>query len=122
MYYDWIGAYGYAAYGEAAAAGAAAAGAERAASRAESALLQLQDQIDRQALLIRSLLVLMDKKGMTNEAEFRQLLEEVDLSDGRRDGKYRPQQTPRSCPKCQKTNSKRAVVCMYCGAPLSHEM
>ena len=86
--------------------------------RHEMALANVQEQLERQALVIRSLLEVCARKGLFTDPEFRQVLDEVDLSDGRRDGKLKPQGGPRVCPNCGKTNSRRAVGCMYCGEPL----
>ncbi|MBX3458397.1 MAG: zinc ribbon domain-containing protein [Planctomycetes bacterium] len=116
MYYGWI--HGYYARESANRAGASALDAKDAARRAENAMVRLEDAIDRQALIIRTLLSICEQKGVFNEAEFKQLMNDVDLSDGRLDGKFKPQATPRACPSCGKTNGKRAVTCMYCGVPL----
>lgn len=117
MNYEWVGAVNAA---DARSSRLASTATE--AKRADHALVALQEQIDQQALLIRSLLVLVDRKGLTTEKDFKALLEEVDLSDGKRDGKYRPTQVPKGCPKCKKTNSRRAAVCMYCGTELAHNI
>jgi hypothetical protein len=113
MYYGWVHNY----YDHSAARNAAI-DAGSAANRAENALAHLQDALDRQALVIRTLLTACEKAGLYTEQQFRELLDEVDLSDGRLDGKFKPQPAPRECPSCSKVNSKRAVSCMYCGAIL----
>ncbi|MCB9933450.1 MAG: zinc ribbon domain-containing protein [Planctomycetes bacterium] len=116
MYYGWI--HGYYAYEASTSAANSAVDAASSARRAENALARLEDALDRQALIIRTLLSMCEAKGLFNEPEFRELMNEVDLSDGRLDGKFKPQAMPRSCPNCGKTNGKRAVTCMYCGAQL----
>lgn len=116
MYYGWI--HGYTAREGANRASQSALDAKDAARRAENALARLEDAMDRQALIIRTLLSICEKKGLFNEPEFREFMNDVDLSDGRLDGKFKPQATPRACPACGKTNGKRAVTCMYCGVPL----
>jgi hypothetical protein len=116
MYYGWV--HGYYSAGASLSAQNAASDASSAARRAENAMARMEDALDRQALIIRTLLTACEKKGLFNEAEFRELVNEVDLSDGRLDGKYKPQQGPVGCPSCGKTNGKRAVTCMYCGVPL----
>ena len=113
MYYGWVHGY-YASQ----AAAHSASDANQAANRAENALARLEDALDRQALIIRTLLTACEKAGIFNEDQFRALVTEVDLSDGRLDGKYKPQMGPQGCPQCGKTNGKRAVKCMYCGAVL----
>lgn len=116
MYYGWV--HGYRSAGASHGAQSAAIDANGASRRAENALALMEDALDRQALIIRTLLMACEKKGLFNEAEFRELVNEVDLSDGRLDGKYKPKQGPVGCPSCGKTNGKRAVTCMYCGVPL----
>jgi hypothetical protein len=113
MYYNWISVNSLASR-----ARDSAIDANDAARRAENALSRLEDMADRQTLVIRTLLTACEKAGLFNEAQFRELMNDVDLSDGRLDGKFKPQVTPRECPTCHKVNGKRAVTCMYCGNPL----
>ncbi|MCB9894345.1 MAG: zinc ribbon domain-containing protein [Planctomycetes bacterium] len=114
MYYGWV----HNSYGAARQAAHAATDAESSARRAENAMARLEDAIERQTLIIRSLLEVCSRKGVFTEDEFREIVTEVDLSDGRLDGKYKPQLGPQQCANCGKTNGKRAVTCMYCGNPL----
>ena len=113
MYYGWVQNYGAAQR-----ASNSANDAESAARRAENTTARLEDALERQALIIRTLLEACSRKNLFTEDEFRELLTEIDLSDGRLDGKYKPQQGPQECTNCGKTNGKRAVTCMYCGTPL----
>ncbi|MCF6228756.1 MAG: hypothetical protein L3J82_08880 [Planctomycetes bacterium] len=87
--------------------------------KAETLKLDIEDAMARQALIIRSLLTLLERKGLTNDDEFRALVNEVDLSDGKLDGKYAPEAKPTECPKCLKVNGRRAIKCMYCGESLT---
>ncbi|MBK8205746.1 MAG: zinc-ribbon domain-containing protein [Planctomycetes bacterium] len=114
MHYGWIGQSAT----NSRRAESAASDAASSARKAESAMARLEDLIDRQMLVIRSLLTMCEKKGLFNEPEFRELMNEVDLSDGRLDGKFKPEAAPQNCPSCGKVNGKRAVTCMYCGVPL----
>lgn len=116
MYYGWI--RGYYSHQHAANAREDALDANQSARRAENATAFLKDALDRQALIIRSLLTMCERKGIFKEEELREIMNEIDLSDGKLDGKFTPQAQPRSCPSCGKTNGKRAVSCMYCGAQL----
>lgn len=114
MYYGWIN--GFARIERETTRNAVEA--EAAARRAEGALERLEDQIQRQALIIRSLLEACTRKDVFSEQEFRELVNEIDLSDGKADGKYKPQPGPRRCPKCGKINGRSAVSCMYCSEDL----
>ena len=116
MYYGWV--HGYYSHQHAANAREDALDANQAARRAENATAFLKDALDRQALIIRSLLTMCERKGVFNEGEFREIMNEIDLSDGKLDGKFKQNAGPRGCPSCGKNNGKRAVTCMYCGAQL----
>lgn len=117
MYSDWVGRFlgGTAASRE---IGKELGKAQSAASRAENALDRMRDTTDRQALIIRTLLTICERKGVFSEQEFRDVMNEIDLSDGRLDGRFKDKPKPRECPECAKINGKRAVSCMYCGAIL----
>ncbi len=114
MYYGWVNGFLHAERETARNASAA----ESAARRAENALGRLEDQLQRQALIIRALLEICASKAVFNEKEFRELVNEIDMSDGRLDGKFKPQQGPRQCPECGKVNGRSAITCMYCTADL----
>lgn len=114
MYYGWVNGFLHAERESARNATAA----ESAARRAESALERVEDQLQRQALIIRALLEMCANKNMFSEKEFRELVNDIDMSDGRLDGKFKPQAGPRQCPECGKVNGKSAMNCMYCRAVL----
>jgi hypothetical protein len=116
MYYGWF--HHYYLHGVVNSATDAAGDAASSARSARSTAERMADSLDRQALIIRTLLTFCEKKGLFNEQEFRELMNEIDLSDGQLDGKFRPQHGPQTCPSCGKTNGKRAVSCMYCGTQL----
>ena len=92
--------------------------ARRQSADAQLSVALLEDEIARQALVIQTLLVICEKKGLFNEAEFRQALETLDLSDGVRNGKVKKAKTPLPCPQCSKKNSYKALKCIYCGTEL----
>jgi len=113
MYYPWIGMY---LYGRQVAV--TAGRAEQAARKADEAIDRSRDLLERQALIIRALLEACTRKNLFTEEEFRDLVNEIDLSDGRLDGKYSPKAGPRECVECGKPNGKHALTCMYCGEDL----
>ena len=119
MAFGWVGGYHFARRIDAMSGIAGSvADAKSAARTARSEVLQLEDEMARQALIIKSLLVICEQKGLFSEPEFRRLVDEVDLSDGRLDGKYAPKQEIRVCPQCNKNNGKTRTKCMYCGTEL----
>jgi hypothetical protein len=62
--------------------------------------------------------IMRDRHGVS-EAEFEAKVREIDLRDGRLDGKLRvATPAPRSCPACGRPNGGTRVACLYCSAPL----
>ena len=97
----------------------AASEARRATSKADAVVQEyarLQRRLERLSLATQAMWELLrDNSGLTEEDLQTKILE-VDLRDGRTDGKMQSQIT--DCPNCgAKTNSKR-TLCVMCGAPL----
>jgi len=59
---------------------------------------------------------LLRDNGTFDEEQLMDKIEEVDLRDGRADGKIGP--TPIACPECKRRANSRRQKCMYCGASL----
>lgn len=78
-------------------------------------LEQLEARVERQNLLIQTLLMLLLEKKVIGEEEFRKWLIYVDELDGKRDGRLKADNTPQECPKCHRKNQHKASQCMYCG-------
>jgi hypothetical protein len=90
--------------------------AKRPDPSAQSSVDDLRHIIDRQNLVLQTLLVLMIEKGLIQESEFDEWLKHHDGLDGHKDGKLRPSASPRHCSKCDRMNSPTAVKCTYCDA------
>lgn len=56
--------------------------------------------------------ILHEKLGVT-EQELMDRMREIDLRDGKQDGRLRPE--PRACSSCARPVSARHRRCMYCG-------
>lgn len=106
----------------AAAASAVAANASSARSKARQTRAggaELQARMDRAMLACEAMWTLMrDKLGITDENLLARI-NEIDLSDGKLDGKVR--KTPVACPKCNRTIPARMPQCMYCGQPIMQD-
>lgn len=79
------------------------------------------DLKERVALMLRSIVTLCERKGLFTEEEFRQIVDEIDFSDGKRDGKLTETVQPIACPQCGKVNAHKALKCMYCGQDLPRQ-
>lgn len=96
-----------------------AAGASKAAKAAGRDARGLEDRLDRALLACEAMWsILRDKLGVT-DVELVERINDIDLSDGKLDGKVR--KTAVACPKCNRTISQRFPTCMYCGQPIVHD-
>ena len=89
----------------------------KAVSKESSALVSrveyLEDNIDRLTLITQALWEILQKKVGIEESELTELIEEIDLRDGKLDGKI--SKTPQKCSKCNQSVSVKTNVCFYCG-------
>ena len=97
----------------------AAADASKAARAARTDAREVEERLDRTLLACEAMWsILRDKLGVT-DVELVERINDIDLSDGRLDGKVR--KTAVACPKCNRTISQRFPKCMYCGQPIVHD-
>lgn len=111
-----IGLFTYLESTRAAADAAEAAGAAR---RVQKDAAELELRMDRLVLALEAMWTfLRDKLGVT-EDELAARMNDIDLSDGRLDGKVRRGAV--SCPQCSRTISRRLPKCIYCGQAIVHD-
>jgi hypothetical protein len=91
------------------------AGASNADLGARSEVEQLKGRIERQNLLIQTMLMILLEKKVLHEDEFKEWLNYVDELDGVRDGKLREDKKPLACSQCGRNSPKGSAKCIYCG-------
>lgn len=91
--------------------------ARSVAERADRALGRLQRDVDRLRLATTALWELLRERTDLTEADLAARIEEIDLRDGRKDGRIQP--PPSACPDCGRTNKGTRPTCLYCGFELS---
>lgn len=80
---------------------------------------EIEARLDRTLLTCEAMwTILRDKLGVS-DVELVERINELDLSDGKLDGKVR--KTAVACPSCHRTISPRFPKCMYCGQPIVHD-
>ena len=109
-------------------AASAAMASQMAASHRSSAAQPAASQLDaarqriaRQELLIQTLIAMLLEKGVCSREEFLTLAEEVDLLDGRLDGKLAEPTAGNVCVKCGTRNTADKKNCMWCGVELDSD-
>lgn len=79
---------------------------------------QLEARLDRMMLVSEALWSLLRDKLKATDEELLDRVTEIDMQDGKLDGKVRRQAM--ACPKCNRTISPRMPRCMYCGQAVMH--
>jgi hypothetical protein len=88
---------------------------DRQARDAKSQVEDLEARLDRLALACMAMWSLMQECTDLTEENLLERVNEIDLRDGRLDGKLLRQ--VKRCPKCDRVMSPRHTKCLYCGAP-----
>jgi ribosomal protein S27AE len=96
--------------------GLQASHASRKASLAQAEVDLMRNDIERLLMITEALWgILKEKHGYSDEELFRRVTE-IDMQDGRLDGRVAPS-PPRKCPKCGRVMAKHRPACLFCGAP-----
>ena len=95
---------------------AAAGQSQSKAERAEQRIEALEERVDKLSLLSYALWSLLEEKVEVTEAELMARVQELDLKDGKLDGRVASGII--NCPHCDRPLSQRHRKCMYCGYEL----
>ncbi len=105
--------------GESAVARDASSQANTAASNARKAKAEtesLAQRFDRLALMTEALWLLLRGRLDVTEEELAQVARDLDLSDGKLDGRVR--RASAECSSCGRMVGRRHTKCLYCGTPM----
>lgn len=78
-----------------------------------STLQQVEERLDHLALICRAMLELLEERTGLTEQDVVKKIAEVDLRDGKSDGKMTAKAKP--CPSCGGMISPRFNRCLFCG-------
>lgn len=95
------------------------ASANARATDAVTQVRMLEDRVDRLTMICLAMWTLLKESGKFTDEELVNLVREVDLTDGKLDGKYRVETT--LCPSCKRTMAAKHRKCIYCGAERPNE-
>ena len=97
-------------------------GSIRADTRADSAkrsVEALENRLDRAMLTMEARWTLLRERYDITDEELGERIVELDMSDGRLDGKVR--RPALECGQCRRKIPRRFARCMYCGADVQHD-
>lgn len=103
-----------------AATAAAQSDASSAQASARAAMTEtelLRHDVDRLLMITEALWTFLKQAHGYTDAALADKVKEIDLRDGRLDGKA-AKAPPTACPQCQRLNSAKFSKCIYCGSPL----
>jgi predicted phage gp36 major capsid-like protein len=92
-------------------------GAQASAREAKTEVELLRNDVGRLSLITEALWTFLKKQHGYSDEDLSALVQEIDLRDGRLDGKT-AKASPSACPKCGRKNSNKYSTCIYCGSPL----
>jgi hypothetical protein len=95
--------------------------AARVADDTRSRLEAMQVDIDRLLMISEALWTILKEQHGYTEEDLLKRISEIDLRDGRLDGKVE-RQGPVQCPRCGRNNKSNRPACLYCATPLNREM
>jgi len=95
----------------------AAKTASRAAAEARTQTELTRFDIEKLYMITEALWeVLKHQHGYTDD-QLVQMIQDIDLRDGKLDGKVAKSGDKKICPNCSRTIIRRQARCLYCGAP-----
>ena len=94
-----------------------AADAKIVAERAKTAADEMKFEIERLLMITEALWDILKEKHGYSDEELLRRVSNIDLRDGKLDGRVAPSPRP-PCPKCGRALSKTRVKCIYCGTPM----
>ena len=90
------------------------------ASQARSDVEAMEFEVERLLMITEALwLIIKEQLGYEDE-ELMRRIEEIDMRDGRLDGKVKPE-TPPECPECGRTLIGKRPKCLYCGVDVKRD-
>ncbi len=101
-------------------AASTAEGAQRDARDAKTSIEFLKCDVERLLMITEALWTFLKQQHGYTDDDLAKLVTEIDLRDGRLDGRVAPA-SPRLCPYCHHALGKARPLCYYCGKPVPLE-
>lgn len=85
-------------------------------------LMQLEMRFERLNLMANAIWKIVKQKTGATDADLRELIEQLDMQDGYRDGRVRQEMKAEKipCSGCPRRIAQTSMICHYCGTPNKH--
>ncbi len=87
------------------------------AREAKTEIASLQFEVERLLMITEALWTILQERLGVDESDLIRRIAEIDLQDGRLDGKVGAS-PPGNCPHCQRKLARKRPCCIYCGKPV----
>jgi hypothetical protein len=118
MFYPSVIGSAIASTAQAGAAQAAAQDARRKATGAEEKIEAIKYDIERLLMITEAFWILLKNQHGYTDTDLAKLIAEIDLRDGRLDGRVAVS-PPQPCPFCGHILAKKRPFCIFCGKPVA---
>jgi len=85
------------------------------AARNEGDIRALKNEVDRLSIICEALWEMLAERHGLEEIDLVDKMTQIDLRDGKLDGKKDQKEPPRDCPRCKRTLLTDRPICLYCG-------
>ncbi len=94
--------------------------ASRAAADIRLQNKSIQVDIEKLFMITEALWIILKEEHGYTEETLHQLIRDIDIQDGKLDGKVAKQQNP-ACPQCARTLIGKQTTCIYCGTAVTRD-
>ncbi len=99
-----------------------AGAAESTARSAMTEVQELRSDVERLLMITEALWTILKEKFDLPDEELIKRVVQIDLRDGKLDGRVSPTEGPPKCPHCGRVMGKKRPTCMYCGKPVKPDL
>lgn len=108
-------------HGQDAGARLAANSANAAARDVKNEADELRFEIERLLMITEALWSMVKDQHGYNDDQLIAKVAEIDMRDGKLDGRVTTKEGPLACPQCGRTLGKRRPACLYCGTAVARD-
>jgi len=98
-----------------------ASSARADARQARGAVDMMRLEIKRLLMITEALWGMLKEQHGYSDAQLIARIAEIDMRDGKLDGRVNEKEGPLTCPECGRTLSRQRPTCLYCGTAIARD-